>query len=283
MKFIYIDESGARGHHQSDVFVMCGLMVDAYKLRKQTELLDRKFKYLFEKYPGTMSDLKTTRFINGKGAWKAVDMQERQNLLKDICDLAVNNVGKTFGVSLSFANFDAAVNGGYNQPFDKNYWLASAMFISALIQKKMQKVDKNKGLTVVIMDDNKYQISKLSNALYDKDPWYDGLYKVQGKRRGKTMWLPRTQGNRFDHIVNTAFAIKSDHSSLVQVADALAYVYRRHLELTVPNEQEAWAGERAYISGLVALIEPHREKIGRCPDEPCWRFYRAAKHPEWKL
>ena len=35
MKFIYVDESGAAG--DSDVFVMCGLMVDAYKLRKKTE------------------------------------------------------------------------------------------------------------------------------------------------------------------------------------------------------------------------------------------------------
>jgi hypothetical protein len=30
MKFIYIDESGSRD--QGDVFVMCGLMVDAYPL-----------------------------------------------------------------------------------------------------------------------------------------------------------------------------------------------------------------------------------------------------------
>lgn len=32
MKFIYIDESGARD--QGDVFVIAGLMVDAYKLQK---------------------------------------------------------------------------------------------------------------------------------------------------------------------------------------------------------------------------------------------------------
>ena len=42
MKFIYMDESGGRGRDRSDVFVMCGIMVDAYKLRKNTELFDKK-------------------------------------------------------------------------------------------------------------------------------------------------------------------------------------------------------------------------------------------------
>ena len=35
MKFIYVDESG--GRDQGDIFTMCGLMVDAYKLRNNTE------------------------------------------------------------------------------------------------------------------------------------------------------------------------------------------------------------------------------------------------------
>ena len=39
MKFIYVDESGSEG--ESDVFVMCGLMVDAYKLRKKTADFDK--------------------------------------------------------------------------------------------------------------------------------------------------------------------------------------------------------------------------------------------------
>ena len=45
------------------------------------------------------------------------------------------------------------------------------------------------------------------------------------------VWQGRAKKDRFDHIINTAFAIKSDHSSMVQVADAISYVYRRHLEL----------------------------------------------------
>jgi hypothetical protein len=63
MKFIYIDESGSRD--QGDVFVTCGLMVDAYKLRKKTEDFDQRLEALFAKHPGNRADFKTSRFING--------------------------------------------------------------------------------------------------------------------------------------------------------------------------------------------------------------------------
>lgn len=155
------------------------------------------------------------------------------------------------------------------------------MFTGSLVQKKMQSIKNSKGLTVVIMDDNKREMPSLSDELYKGNPWFDGLYQVSEKRHGKTIWKPKKQADRFDHIVNTAFAIKSDHSSLVQVADAISYVYRRHLELT--TAEEAWHGEQDYYLNLVRLLERSREKIGRCPDASCVTFYKEAKHPSWEL
>jgi hypothetical protein len=279
MKFIYVDESG--GRDQGDVFVMTGLMVDAYKLRKKTEDFDGRLEAMFALHPGNRADFKTSRFINGKGGWRDVDATSRKAFLKGVCELAVENGGKIFGFGLSFAAFDTAAADGHAQPFANNYWLASAMFTTCLVQKKMQGVKNSKGLTVVIMDDNKSEMPKLSDELYQGNAWFDGLYQVQGKKRGKTVWLERAKKDRFDQIINTAFAIKSDHSSMVQVADAISYVYRRHLELkSVP---EAWAGEKDYCAELVSILDPAREMLGRCPGEPCVRFYKAAKHPDWKL
>ena len=97
MKFIYIDESG--GRDQGDVFVMCGLMVDAYKLRKKTEDFDKRLEALFARHPGKRADFKTSRFINGKGGWRAVDATERKEFLKEVCNLAVDNGGKVFGLA----------------------------------------------------------------------------------------------------------------------------------------------------------------------------------------
>lgn len=279
MKFIYVDESGDRG--QGDVFVMAGLMVDAYKLRRKTEDFDRRLEALFALHPGSRADFKTSRFINGKGGWRELDAAERKTFLEGVCELAVANGGKIFGCALSYQAFDAAAAAGHAQPFGTNYWLAAAMFTACLVQKKMQGVKNSKGLTVAIMDDNKSEMPKLSDGLYQGQAWFDGLYQRQGRRRGRTVWLERSRNDRFDHIINTAFAIKSDHSSMVQVADAISYVYRRHLELQAVAE--SWAGEKAYFGELVAILEPAREHLGRCPDAPCVKFYKAAQHPGWKL
>ena len=91
----------------------------------------------------------------------------------------------------------------------------------------MQSIEKSKGLTVVIIDDNKAGMPQLSDGLYNADAWYDGLYQLRGTQRGKKVWLLRSPSDRFDQIINTAFAIKSHHSSLVQVADAICVLRQR--------------------------------------------------------
>jgi Protein of unknown function (DUF3800) len=279
MKFMYVDESG--GRDLGDVFVMCGLMVDAYKLRKKTSDFDRRLDKIFSAHPGNRADFKTSKFINGKGGWSTVDPAERKAFLRNTCRFAIENGGKIFGLGLSFARFDAAAAAEHGQPFGTNHWLASAMYTTCLLQKKMQGIKKGKGLTVVIMDDYKKEMPKLSDGLYQTNPWFDGLYKKQRKKNGETVWHPRTMKDRFDQIVNTAFAIKSDHSSLVQVSDAIAYVYRRHLELG--SAVETWTGEKAFYNDLVSTLEPARAAIGRCPGEPSVEFYKAARHPDWNL
>lgn len=279
MKFIYVDESGARD--QGDVFVMCGLMVDAYKLRKKTADFDIKLEAMFAQHPGTRGDLKTKRFINGAGAWNQVDPQERKNFLREICGLAVANGGKIYGIALSYQRLEEAVLAGHGHPFDASYWIASAMFVSAVVQKKMQSVANGKGLTILILDDNKKEMSYLSDELHKCGEWYDGLYQCRGMKRGKKIWLDRKPKDRFDQIVNTAFAIKSEHSSLVQVADALSWVYRRYLELK--EQDEAYVGERSYYQELVNILEPQREKLGQSPAASCVAFYQAARHPEWTI
>ncbi len=279
MKFIYLDESG--GRDLGDIFIMCGLVVDAYKLRKKTEEFDLKIQGILTKYPGDLSELKTSRFINGKGRWSQICPDERKKFLRQICQLAISNGGKIFGLGISFRNFDKTIENQLNQPFENNCWLASSMFICCLVQKKMQKVKNQKGLTVFIMDNNMRQMPNFSDGLYEKSPWYDGLYMESKFVQRKRKWVVRKHKNRFDQIINTAFAIKSNHSSLIQVADAISYVYRRYLELISSDEE--WEGERSYYSDLFKILEPAREKLGVCPNTNCVKFYKQVVHAMWKI
>ncbi|MGJ5096846.1 DUF3800 domain-containing protein [Bradyrhizobium sp. HKCCYLRH2057] len=165
-------------------------------------------------------------------------------------------------MAFSFENFEAALSGSYEQPFKKSYWNGAALYISCLIQQKMQRSRKNKGLTVLIFDDNKKEMPDLSDSLHEASPWFDPLYQTRRTLRKKTVWEELTPARRFDQIVNTAFALKSQHSSLVQIADAVAYIHRRNLELITGSE--SWAGEKNYIAGLVGKL-PRSERLGRTP------------------
>ncbi len=153
MKFAYIDESGDTG--QGDIFVMSGLLVDAYKLRKCTAEFDSKLKVLRGQHPSAPNDFKASKLINGIGGWKKISPDIRKKFFTDIVDQTVA-VGRVYAVVISFTAFKSAVKSANNLPKGQdNYWVASSLYISALIQKKVQKEKNSKGLTVLIFDDNK--------------------------------------------------------------------------------------------------------------------------------
>jgi hypothetical protein len=192
MKFVYVDESGDQG--QSDIFVMAGLLIDAYRLRKWTAAFDEMIKAFLKMHPKAPQELKTKAFINGANKWSEADADDRKQFLEDVCDLAAE-CARIFAVAFSFDDFKKAVVAGYKQPFGKSYWLGAAMFVSALVQKRMQDEKRNKGLTVLICDDNKQEMANLSEGLYQADAWFDPIYQTSKKKKGKLSGMKfRTTG-----------------------------------------------------------------------------------------
>ena len=118
MKFIYVDESGEK--EQGDVFVMAGLLIDAYRLRKYTAELDDLLTEFLAKHPGTQTELKTKAFINGAGGWRNVSPDERKEFLTKICEVATG-CAKIFATAISFEGFAKACTDGHNQPFGKSH------------------------------------------------------------------------------------------------------------------------------------------------------------------
>lgn len=279
MKFVYADESGEQDH--SCVFTMVGVMVDATKLRKKTKDFDKLWYDLLSKHPEEPVEIKTSRMINGSGAWSRIDSDTRKRFVSDVINLATENGGKIYSYVIDFDKLNAVKADEYNLPFDKHKWTAASMFIASLIQKNMQKARGNKGLTVLVVDDNKQKMQTLTDGLYQCDPWYDGLYEVRAKVRGKTGWKNRTAEDRFDQIINTAFAIKSEHSTLVQVADVISYIYRRHYELL--KEDENYNGEKALYENWFKILEGSREKLGNIRKCDASDFYKKITPDGWKI
>ena len=105
MKFVYVDESGDQG--QSDIFVMAGLLIDAYRLRKWTAAFDEMIKAFLKMHPKAPQELKTKAFINGANKWSEVDADDRKQFLEDVCDLAAE-CARIFAVAFSFDDFKKA-------------------------------------------------------------------------------------------------------------------------------------------------------------------------------
>ncbi len=274
MKFAYVDETGPGKNN--DIFVMVGVLVDAYKLRKCTKEFDDLLKQFFSETStqSRIKELKTSEFINGRRTWGRIDPDKRKQFLNEICTHAKNNArAKIYASCISINTFNESQSDTHLQ----SYWQAAGMYIASLIQKKMMRESKNKGLTVLVFDDNKMDMPKVSNELYELNPWYDGLYQSRKKRK----WKNLADGDRFNQIVNTAFAIKSEHSSFIQVADAVAYIYRRQTELQ-NGDQPKWEGEKEYYDNLASILD--KEKLGVVPDNnECVEFYNKITPNNWEL
>ena len=286
MKNLYIDESGDRNH--TDVFVMAGPMIDNYKLSKAEKEFKKTILKIRDAYSGSNPgykqnfELKTSDFINGNNKWSKVDSEFRKNILRSICEMASSNGGKIYGLVISFENFDETVYKFDDFPFEsKDLWLTAAMFIVCLVQKKMQKIKRKKGNTELKVDDNKKYMPRLSKEIHHGNEWFNGLCQVQTTKHGKTMWKNQNKIKQFDQIIDCAHPIDSHYSVIVQVADAISYVYRRHFELK--SQKESWVNEKEYFEELFNILESARQKIGRCPNKPCVHFYEAIKHSDWRL
>lgn len=223
MKFAYVDESGDR--EQSDVFVMAGLLIDAYRLRKHTIAFDAMIKEFLAKHPGAPTEIKTKALLNGAGGWSKVDAEDRKTFVSDIGDLAIGCT-KIYPIAFSFQHFDKAMKGGHGHPFN-TYGQATALFIASLVQQKMQDEDGNKGLTVLICDDNRMVMSALSDHLYIASPWFDPIYQRGVKEEGLSYPFARSSTRR-------AFRPHREHRLCDQVASLLVRPGRRCRLLGLP-------------------------------------------------
>ena len=80
MKFVYVDETGNKD--QSDVFVMTGLLIDAYSLRICTVTFDDMIREFLASHPTkSLTELKTQAIINGSGGWSKSILPNARSLL----------------------------------------------------------------------------------------------------------------------------------------------------------------------------------------------------------
>lgn len=244
MKVCYVDDSG--NPPQDRIFVMVGIVADVTRLHKTDTEFNRFLADVRGVFPENLKELKGSRILYGKGAWRQVDASKRKQIFADLSawlDNRKHNI-VLYAIDTNKAAQAAAQYSTVPKEIASDLWVATGLNIALQIQSRHQGEEKNKGNTFLFIDDNAKKLPLLCDLLWDPPAWIDGYYFRKPKEE------------RLNQIIDTAFAVQSHHCSLVQVADLLAFVVRRHLELRNQIDPPEWDGEPEFLKQCLQVVAP---------------------------
>jgi hypothetical protein len=239
MKVCYVDESGSR--ENDPCFVMVGILVDASRLNRTRV----EFAGIFDKIQGlfeeNLQELKGAKLIFGRDRWRRIDSETRKIIVEELCNWLTKRKHHVLVSGIERSKFQEAP-----QPVPgacRDIWLAAGLHIALQIQKANKKAKNNKGQTFLIFDENKAKADHIAELLWKPPEWTDDYYDREPKQE------------RLDQLIDSAFAVRSHHAGLVQVADVYALIIRRYIEFRDFSAPEEWAGERHLIEHYVGILE----------------------------
>lgn len=259
MKFCYIDESGTG----SEPFaVMVGVLVDAHRMRPTKADWDGLLLNLSRIAGRHIEELHTRDFYAGNSPWRELSGEQRS----EIVDAVLTWLAKRKH-SILYSSLDKSL--WYEQfPSDARYaevntlWRFLGFHLVLAIQRHTQRERRNKGNTVLILDNEERERIRFTDLLLSPPAWSDTYYD---RRRNQ---------EQLDQIVDTPYFADSRDVPLLQLADFLAFFLRRHAELEAGNA-ERYDGERAKVAGWAraalartvsqAAIYPKRSRC-QCAD-----------------
>ena len=268
MYCVYVDESGSSGADKA--FVMCGFMFDSRDFKSLNMEFSRIIANALDRGDGKRREFKTSEFIRDGGMELELSVFQRREIVTRICERAVSDGRKILGIGIFPEEANRTRRDGDKTSIEKMMWLFGGMFVCALLQNRMQNIGNGNEKAELRFDDHSL-MPQLLKRLKVSCKWYDGLYDAD-------------ESNRFDRIANKGdyLGFDSRTSPLVQVADVISYVYRRHLEISNDPTKEN-NDDREFIQGLFNIMEPHRERLENISDSECYRLFKQIAHPYWSI
>lgn len=226
MYLCYVDETGLDG--ESPVVVTAGVIVDGTsKLVKTNREWVALLQDLLRSVEGGMTELKSSRLYRGIGKWKHIEGNARHTRMEELIDWFV---GRSHAIAL--AAVDLEVNDGRVELEGlSGPELTCAFHIVLQVQRAHQGKGKNKGVTLLVMDESKVS-GRLADLLERPPKWSEAYY---GRK---------TRDDPLHQLVHTPFYVKSDRIELIQLADLIAFVYRRYVEICRFGEAYDGEGDR---------------------------------------
>lgn len=284
MYFCYIDESGHCGtklDENQPVEVLVGVVQDATKIHKTNREHSNYLRELLHKHGVDVTELKSAQIFRGRRQWGKVDPETRKQVFRELlkwvnersCKLIVCPVdsGKFFALKEN--------NNAFAQKLCFPYE-AGALNVILALQRLKYGSPNNKGKTVVIMDEEGEHDKRLIRILSDDLSFTDAYTQIKVPRKKATKEL-----ERLCQIIDIPFFSKSEHSQLIQIADLVAFVVSRYIQLrsfgVAPSfSEETQVIEEFYLGIKPSLITPaHINPPNK--EDALVSFYRDIRPKGW--
>ena len=265
MKFCYLDESGTGSEPYA---VMAGVVVDASRMHLTkndwAELLDALSRLVGKQ----LLEIHTSDFYAGNGVWRALPGDIRARIITLIFEWLSERKHDIVYSAVDKEEFYSERGSGPYADDIGSVWRFMALHICLAIQKHFQGLEKNKGNTVLVFDNEEGEASNFIGLIRNPPEWTDSYYK----RKRRQVQL--------DQIIDVPYLGDSRHVGLIQLADFVSFFLRKYVEIQMgvspsyedePRLVEEWARSALALSIPKSAIYLQR---GRCNCADL--FYRCA-------
>ncbi len=216
---------------------MAGIVVDAKRHKKtRDEFFNGLFGGVRDYFSPSKEELKSTKLFYGKDKWHKMPIEERYDLIRSVASWAADRKHKVIVAAIDKERAETCTK-------VDDVWLGASLHV-ALQSQRLHAPLKSKGRTILVFDDNRRMMPRLSDLLWEPPPWTDDFYG----RKAKDPAL--------DLIVDSAFAVNSQHAGPVQIADMYAFLFRRYSELSDYGLDERFRGEGDLVEECLSLVRP---------------------------
>lgn len=239
MKFCYVDESGAGSE---PFLVMVAVVVDALRMHKTKEDWDELLSLLKGVCGEKLKEFHMSGFYSGDGHWHKIDGPVRAKLISSILSWWGERKHCITFTAVDKEIFKKMKSSG--ELFDgcSSAWQTAAIHITLSLQKAHRICSGNKGHTLMLFDEKVEEESPLIKFISDPPSWTDSYYNKKADEE------------QLGQIIDVPYFGNSKNVLLLQVADLIAFVLRRHIEVSEGRSSYAYKDEQARLEEWLGLI-----------------------------
>ena len=281
MYLCYVDESGHCGtayNPAQPVEVLCGVLTDFTKLSK-TQREQRDILTILNDNGIPVAELKASDIYGQRGHWQGIPPQIRDAVFNILLGLIDDRACKLIVCPIDSGKFFTIKNSGCPISTRLGFpYEAGAVNVILALQRMHRSKQKNKGRTIFIFDE---QVGHDENIV---DLFEGDLSFTNGCTGYKTRPRAANQPRRMDQVVDIPHFSKSHLAIMIQLADVVAFIVARYIQIKSFGNRERYNGE-------LVKIDLWYQRIGACTVKPqmidppgrnqICRYYRDIRPPQW--